>query len=104
MTDQPDPARPSPQKADLEPQKVGAALPPLGCTPSFAELFRYMDGALDDDRRALLKSHLDDCGCCHETYSFQTVLRQMIELRCQVDLPDDLPGRIFGSLDDPDPS
>lgn len=81
-----------------------ARLPPLRCTPSFNELFRYMDGALDTDHQAVIRSHLDDCGCCGEVYSFQTVLRKLVEAGCRVDLPAGLPERIFDSLDDPDPT
>jgi mycothiol system anti-sigma-R factor len=97
MSDQTEPT--TDQTAAAQP---GAEPPPMSCTPSFADLFRYMDGFLDDGHRADLRSHLEACGCCGEMYHFQTRFRQMVELRCRVDLPPDLPGRVFGAITQPD--
>ena len=47
----------------------------LGCRPSLEELFHYMDGALDDDRRATMRSHLDACRGCGELYHVQAGYR-----------------------------
>ena len=98
MSDQADQPPEPPARTSPTPPQPGDA--GLTCTPSFAELFRYMDGVLDQGRDARVRSHLDDCSCCGELYHFQTRFRQMIELRCQVELPPDLPDRIFGSLGD----
>jgi mycothiol system anti-sigma-R factor len=80
----------------VDPTSGGA----LGCRPSLEELFRYMDGALDDDRIAHMRSHLDACGGCGELYHFQTGLRHLIEMRCRSELPPDLANRVFRAITD----
>lgn len=97
--DDQDPPNPAP---DPTPGPGGATDRPVGCTPSFAELFRYMDGFLDDGRQADVRSHLDRCGPCDDLYHFQARFRQMIGMRCHVELPPDLPSRIFGAIADGD--
>ena len=75
----------------------------LGCRPSLEELFHYMDGALDDDRRATMRSHLDACRGCGELYHVQAGFRHLIEMRChQTELPPDLPQRVFQAITDLD--
>jgi len=79
------------------PSSAGA----LGCRPSLEELYRYMDGFLDDDHRAHLRSHIDACGGCGELYHLQAGFRHLIEMRCrQTELPPDLPERVFRAVTD----
>lgn len=91
-----------PNDTAAAPRPVDPTGAPLGCTPSLAELFRYMDGFLDDRLRADLQTHLADCPPCGDLYQFQIVFRHMIGRRCQVDLPPDLPDRIFRAIADKD--
>ncbi len=72
----------------------------LGCQPSLEELYRYMDGFLDDGRRERIRSHLEACGGCDELYHFHTGLRHLVGRRCQADLPPDLPQRVFKAITD----
>jgi len=57
-----------------------------------------MDGALDDRRRADVRSHLDDCGGCGELYDVQAQFRRLVEVRCRAELPADLPDRVFNAI------
>ena len=90
------PAAPPP--APPVPTPARSELPPARCTPSFEELYRYMDGQLDEGRNAFIRSHLDACGGCGELYELQTQFRRLIELRCQSELPSDLRDKVFGAI------
>jgi mycothiol system anti-sigma-R factor len=98
MNDDHDPAGSDADPPTEPSAAAGTADRTVGCTPSLAELFRYMDGFLDDGRHAELRSHLDRCGPCDDLYHFQARFRRMIGMRCQVELPPDLADRIFGAI------
>ncbi len=57
-------------------------------------LYHYLDGELDDQRRALVKRHLDDCMPCLEAFDFELELRQVIGRMCREPVPEQLRTRI----------
>ena len=75
-------------------------LGPMGCQPSLEDLYRYMDGYLDEERTAMISSHLHDCGGCDDFYHFQAGLRLLLTTRCRADLPVGLPQRVFRAITD----
>ncbi len=83
-----------------QPQTRAAGLGPMGCQPSLEEIYRYMDGYLDEDRQAVISSHLHNCGGCDDFYHFQTGLRDLLGLRCRSELPADLATRVFRAVTD----
>lgn len=70
----------------------------VDCGAALDTLYRFLDGALDDDRRAAIRGHLDDCGHCLETYAFETEVRQMVAARAVERVPDGLRERIASRL------
>ena len=73
---------------------------PVGCQPSLEELYNYMDGYMDEQRQAAVRTHLSNCGGCEEFYHFQASFRHLIGKRCRTELPEDLSKRIFQSIYD----
>ncbi len=65
------------------------------CADAVAELFSYLDGALSDDRRSLIQTHLDACAPCFDAYEFHVELKMVIQQRCRSELPPGLKDRIF---------
>lgn len=57
-------------------------------------LYHYLDGELTDDRRRLIKTHLDSCTTCLGAFDFEVELRQVIVCRVQDRVPDSLRIRI----------
>ncbi|MGI9595149.1 MAG: anti-sigma factor family protein [Acidimicrobiales bacterium] len=89
------------QEPDTEsPLGNAAGWGPMGCQPSLEEIYRYMDGYLDEDRQARITSHLHHCGGCDDFYHFQAGLRQLLGTRCRTELPADLAQRVFRAVTD----
>lgn len=68
------------------------------CLGAVAELFNYLDGELDDDRRSAIQGHLDSCGPCLEAFDFHAELRTLIGQKCRSQLPDGLKDRVLDAL------
>ena len=83
-----------------EPQNSKKPGPSLSCQPSLEELYNYMDGFLDDERRASLQSHLNACGGCGNLYDFHTELRHLVGRKCQTDLPEGMQQRVRKAIND----
>ena len=81
---------------DTPPERSPAYL--RSCDEAVAELFTYLDGALTEARRALIRSHLDQCGPCFEAFEFHIELRTVIQKRCHTELPSGLKERIFDQV------
>lgn len=64
------------------------------------DLYHYMDGFVDGERRARIQSHLNACGGCGDLYKFHALLRDLVGQKCQADMPDGLSRRVFGAIDD----
>lgn len=96
MTNEQDPQSESPSG---QPPGLGP-MGPMGCQPSLEEIYRYMDGYLDDDRQAMVSSHLNACGGCDDLYHFHTGLKRLLGTSCRSELPADLPQRVFRAITD----
>lgn len=70
------------------------------CADAVAALFTYLDGALSDDRRSLIRTHLDACAPCFDAYEFHVELKMVIQQRCHTELPLGLKERIFRQVFD----
>jgi mycothiol system anti-sigma-R factor len=64
-----------------------------------------MDGELTEERRLVIRQHLDDCPPCGGAFDFEGELRMVISRRCRDTVPQELRDRIaqalseFGDLD-----
>jgi mycothiol system anti-sigma-R factor len=68
------------------------------CDDAVHRLYDFLDGELDDDRRAHIKQHLDECLPCLEAFDFEAELRMVIAQKCREQVPDHLRQRIFQAL------
>jgi len=68
------------------------------CEAALQELYLYLDGELTDEKRTIIKSHLDDCNPCFEAFDFEAELRIVISKRCREEVPDALRERVAEQL------
>ncbi|MGH9156967.1 MAG: mycothiol system anti-sigma-R factor [Acidimicrobiales bacterium] len=71
------------------------------CNEVVRRLYHYLDGQLDDERRSLIQTHLDDCSGCLEAFDFEAELRQVVARRCRDRVPDSLRARIAMAIQPP---
>lgn len=74
------------------------------CREAVEELYVFLDGQLDDERRALIQGHLDDCGHCLSAFEFHEELKRLVTDRCKSQMPDGLRDRVFAALESIDPA
>lgn len=70
------------------------------CQKALAELYVFLDGVLDDERRSQIKGHLDGCMHCFEAFDFEVELRQVVAQCCREEVPSELRERILKMLDE----
>lgn len=68
------------------------------CRDAVHRLYHYLDGELDDARRAIIRGHLDECLPCLEAFDFEAELRQVIARKCRDQVPDALRLRIAQAI------
>lgn len=68
------------------------------CDDALHELYSYLDGELTDERRALIKNHLDDCSPCLEAYDFEQDLKELVARRCRDEAPEALRLRVAEAI------
>jgi mycothiol system anti-sigma-R factor len=64
------------------------------CNDALHELHHLLSGELDDDRRAAIEAHLDECAPCAEPYDFYAEVRRCVQMRCQDEVPATLLAKI----------
>jgi mycothiol system anti-sigma-R factor len=68
------------------------------CDDAVERLYHFLDGELDDTRRADIKRHLDECMPCLEAFDFEAELRIVIAQKCRDEVPTHLRDRIVNAL------
>jgi anti-sigma factor (TIGR02949 family) len=66
-----------------------------GCRDAMRRLYDFLDGELDDDRRASIKRHLEQCVPCLQAFDFEAGLRVVIARKCRDQVPESLRTRVF---------
>ena len=64
------------------------------CEAALHEIYHLLSGEMDDDTRAQISSHLDECSPCAEPYDFYAELRRCVQQRCHDTAPPGLLARI----------
>ena len=64
------------------------------------ELYHYLDGELTEERREVIRVHLDWCGPCGGAAEFEAELRKVIANRCKDRVPDSLIRRVAQAIDE----
>jgi len=70
------------------------------CVEAAQELYHYLDGELDDERRSVIKVHLDECPPCLDAFDFEADLRVVISQRCRDHVPEELKARVAQAIRD----
>ena len=68
------------------------------CSEAVEVLYHYLDGQLTEERRILIKRHLDDCPPCLDAFDFEAELRIVIAHKCRERVPDDLRVRVAQAI------
>jgi mycothiol system anti-sigma-R factor len=77
---------------------MGTGESDVDCNETIERLYIYLDGELTEERRIVIKAHLDDCPPCLHAFDFEVELRQVIADRCKDRVPDSLRQRINDAL------
>ena len=68
------------------------------CSEAVHVLYHYLDGELTEERRIVIRAHLDACPPCFEAFDFEAELRQVIAMRCREEVPESLRQRIADAI------
>lgn len=68
------------------------------CSEALEELYVFLDGELTDERRLRIRTHIEDCSPCFETFDFEAELRLVISHKCRDQVPPSLRDRIAAAL------
>ena len=72
----------------------------VDCQEAVHELYHYLDGELTEERREVIRVHLDWCGPCGGAAEFEAELRRVIANRCKDRVPDSLIRRVADAIDE----
>lgn len=68
------------------------------CRQVIKTLYDYLDGELTDERRNVIRSHLETCSPCLEAFDFEAELKAVIARRCREEVPEGLRRRVAQAL------
>lgn len=68
------------------------------CRDAVEVLYLYLDGELTEERRVVIRHHLDDCPPCFEAFDFEVELRVVIAQKCRDHVPESLVMRVAEAL------
>jgi mycothiol system anti-sigma-R factor len=65
------------------------------CSEVLAEVWLYLDGECDQERKRQLVQHLDECAPCLQEYGIDEKLKQLLARKCSGEIaPDGLKDRL----------
>lgn len=70
------------------------------CDDVLHDLYGFLDGELTDDRKDLIRHHLEDCSPCLEAFDFENELKALVARKCHDEVPDGLRERIAQAIVD----
>lgn len=53
------------------------------CAAVLSEVWLFLDDECDEQRRAAVQRHLDDCGDCLEHYGIEEQIKALLHRKCQ---------------------
>ena len=68
------------------------------CREAVHTLYHYLDGELTEDRRVMIRAHLDRCHDCIEAYEFELELRTAITRSCRESVPEELMAKVARAI------
>lgn len=71
----------------------------LACNEVLGEVFLYLDLECDDERRDLIREHLDDCGPCLREFGIEKEVKLLVSRCCGAErAPDGLRERLRAKI------
>ena len=71
------------------------------CREVLTEVYLYLDLECSDDRRMVIKQHLDECSPCLREYGIEQEVKMLVARCCgQERAPDELRDRLRSKLND----
>jgi len=60
------------------------------CGDAQDQLYQYLDSELDSETATSVRSHLDDCNGCHDSFDFERRLKLIVRQCLTEDMPETL--------------
>jgi mycothiol system anti-sigma-R factor len=73
---------------------------PMNCDDAVHDLYHYLDGELNDERRAVIHQHLEWCEPCGSAAHFEMELRKVLADRCIDRVPPTLIERVAQAINE----
>ena len=64
------------------------------CSEVVSKLYESLDGELTEERKLVIREHLDECSPCLEAFEFETELRAMVSSKSREICPEHLKNKI----------
>ena len=68
------------------------------CADALHELYHFLDGELTDDKKVLIREHLEGCPPCFEAFDFEAEIKAYVASKCREKSPDALRARIAEAI------
>ena len=80
---------------------MGADVPETNCRDVLGEVYLYLDLECDEQRRTLLRTHLDECTSCLREYGIEQEVKVLVSRCCGGETaPADLRERLRAKLNE----
>jgi mycothiol system anti-sigma-R factor len=71
----------------------------MPCTEVIEQVYLYLDGEIDDEGRAKVREHLDECAPCLRQFGLEQDVKALVARKCGGDTaPNDLKERLVVRL------
>ncbi len=68
------------------------------CDDALNNLYTYLDREADEATSAGIRSHLDDCGHCAQSFDFERRLKQVVRDRLAEEVPQEFIARLRAAI------
>lgn len=69
------------------------------CDEALTQLYHYLDSELDDVSSERIRSHLEDCGSCDQSFDFERRLKMVVRERLDEEVPQHLVDRVREAIE-----
>jgi mycothiol system anti-sigma-R factor len=73
--------------SDERPPGSGEQIEITSCDDVLSHVFEFLDHETDDDRRAVIAEHLEDCSGCLRQFGIEQEFKALVRRRCGGDVP-----------------
>jgi len=56
------------------------------CADVLDQVYEFLDGEIDDQRRARILQHLDECGPCLQQFGLEKAVKALVHRSCSCDV------------------